>query len=67
MVKELVKAFKGSGTNRTLNELWFGGGGNDGTRCQEMTRNWIENEVWLKGGRDLGNWNQREGWTRVTF
>lgn len=67
LVKELIKALKGTGSPRTLNEVWFGGGGNDGLRCQEMTRAWVENEVYFKRGKELGNWKEREGWTKVSF
>jgi len=67
LIKELIKALKGRGTFRTLSEVWFGGGGNDGISCQEMTRAWVENEVYFKMGRDLGNWEECEGWTKVSF
>jgi len=67
LLKELVKAFKARATTRTLSEIWFGGGGNDGVSCQEMTRDWVENEIIFKRGRDLGNWDQLDGWTRVHF
>lgn len=67
LLKELVKALKGNGSRRTLREVWLGGGGNDGVSCQEMTRDWVENELYFKRGQDLGNWNECKGWTKVSF
>ena len=43
------------GSRFRLSSLWFGGGGNDGTMCQEMSRRWVFEEVCVKGGRDLGS------------
>lgn len=54
-LKELIKTLKGTGTTKTLTEIWFEGGGNDRVSCQEMTRDRVENEVYIKEGRDLGN------------
>jgi len=67
LAKALVKSLKGKGSNRKLTEVWCGGGGHDGTKCQEMTRKWIVEEIVTKGGVDLGNWDQRDGWTKVSF
>ncbi|RPB00681.1 hypothetical protein L873DRAFT_1896321 [Choiromyces venosus 120613-1] len=67
LVKGLVKAFRGRSTNRRVTEIWFGGGCNDGTNCQEMTRRWIEQEIVINEGADLGNWDRREGWVKVHF
>jgi len=67
LVKELVKALRGRGTNRRITEVWFGGGGNRGTRCQEMTRKWIEYELVIPRGEDLGKWNGRKGWVKVRY
>ena len=67
MIKELIKALKGTGTTRTLTEVWFGRGANDGVSCQAMTRDWVQNAVYFKEGRDLGNWKEHEGWTKVFF
>ncbi|KAG0127540.1 hypothetical protein HOY82DRAFT_541894 [Tuber indicum] len=68
LVKGLVKAFRGKGTTRKISEIWFGGGGGDGeTDSQEMTRRWIEEEIVVQRGANLGNWDQREGWVKVRF
>jgi len=63
-VKGFVKALKGK---RKVTEIWFGGGGNKGTDCQEMTRMWIEREIVYQKGANLGNWCQRRGWVQVEF
>ncbi|RPB04358.1 hypothetical protein L873DRAFT_1786195 [Choiromyces venosus 120613-1] len=61
LLKAVVKAFRAGKARRKLMEIWFGGGGNDGRNCQEMTRKWIEEEIIIKNGKDLDNWNNREG------
>ena len=66
LAKNIVKALLGKSTNRSIRELWIGGGGNDGTLCQEMTRRWIFHEIEVMRGADLGNWEER-GWTRLHF
>jgi len=69
LVKELVKALRGTGTNRRISEVWFGGGGNRGTTFQEMTRKWIEYEYELviQKGEDVGKWHGRKGWVKVYY
>jgi len=67
LVKELVKAFRGRGTNRKITEVWFGGGGNQGKRGQEMTRKWIKYELASRKGEDLGKWEGRKGWVKLHF
>lgn len=66
LVKQIVKVLRGKATNRTIREIWIGGGGNNGTMCQEMTRRWIYYEIEVMRGADLGNWEER-GWTRLHF
>ena len=67
MAKELVKALKGKKANHKVTELWFGGGGNNGRDCQEMTRSWIQRGVSYKKGKGFGNWGRRKGWVQVHF
>jgi len=67
LAKELVKILRSKGSNHKLREIWLGGGGNNGLRCQEMTRKWIEHEVVVKRGVDLGNWDKRVGWIKQYF
>jgi len=67
LAKALVKSLKGKGTNRRITEIWIGGGGNKGTRCQEMTRKWLEQEINIAKGEELGDWKERAGWMRVLF
>jgi len=65
LLKHLVKTLRGTATNRTITEIWIGGGGNNGRECQEMTRKWVAHEIGDSMGLDLGNWEEREGWTKV--
>jgi len=67
LAKELVKALKGKRSNRRLHEVWVGGGGNRRVSCQEMTRRWVEDEIIIKRGADLGAWERQAGWTKVHF
>ena len=67
LVKQLVEALRGKRTNRKVTEIWFGGGGNRSTRCQEMTRKWVEWEIGVKDGANLGNWEKRKGWVKLYF
>lgn len=67
LVKGMVESYKGSGGSRKVLEIWIGGGGNDGIQCQEMTRIWVENEICIQGGVNLGNWDQRQGWVKTQF
>ncbi|RPA96553.1 hypothetical protein L873DRAFT_1924498 [Choiromyces venosus 120613-1] len=61
LLKAVVKAFRAEKAHHKHMEIWFGGGGNDGRNCQEMTRKWIEEEIIIKNGKDVDNWNNREG------
>jgi len=65
--KALVKSLKAKGSKRKIQEVWIGGGGNKGTRCQEMTTKWLEEEIQVHMGFKLGNWQERAGWIRVSF
>ena len=67
LAHNLIRSLRGSKSNRTITEVWIGGGGNNGEECQEMTRNWVEHEVCVRGGHDLGNWGQRNGWVKLHF
>ena len=67
LAKALVKSLKAKGSKRKIQEVWIGGGGNKGTRCQEMTRKWLEEEIQVHRGSKLGNWQERAGWIRVSF
>jgi hypothetical protein len=67
LVRHLVSSLHGGSKSRKVSEIWIGGGGNDGTQCQEMTRQWVENEVSIQNGNNLGNWDKREGWVKVNF
>jgi len=64
LAKELVKILSSKGSNHKLREIWLGGGGNNGLRCQEMTRKSIEHKVVVKRGVDLGN--GRRVWGRLS-
>lgn len=67
LVKRIIKMLRSKKTNRTITEVWIGGGGNDGRSCQEMTRRWIYNEIEVLRGADLGNWEGRLDWTKLHF
>lgn len=64
-VKRLLRIMRE--INFVVSEIWFSGGGNDGTQCQEMTRAWIENEVCVQHCHNLGNWNKSKGWYKMKF
>jgi hypothetical protein len=67
LLKALIMMLKGKKTGRRISSLWIGGGGNDGTRCQEMCRSWIYQEICVKKGHDLQNLDQQVGWSKVSF
>ncbi|RPB08230.1 hypothetical protein P167DRAFT_596717 [Morchella conica CCBAS932] len=48
-----------------VDEVWVGGGGNEGGECAEMSRRWVQEEVVVKRGVELGRWEGRVGWVRV--
>jgi hypothetical protein len=65
LLRYFISQLQKKGSRRSINSIWFGGGGNNGRECQEMTRKWIYEEIFLKDGKDLGNWKSRKGWVEI--
>lgn len=65
LFSHLVSVLRKKGSRFRISSIWFGGGGNNGSQCQEMSRTWIFDEVCMKGGKDLGNWDGRAGWVEI--
>jgi hypothetical protein len=45
--------------------VFVSGGGNDGTKCNEMCRLWLIDQLITQGGRNIWNW-EALGWDKYT-
>jgi hypothetical protein len=50
--------------NKKLDCVYVGGGGNTGLRCNEMCRQWLEDQIIGHRGGNIGNWKEYRGWVK---
>lgn len=62
LVINLVARLKEIG--KKVKEVWIGGGGCVEQMCSEMCREWLHEELVVKSGAELGNWEER-GWKKI--
>ena len=55
LIKLVIKTLHNTATNHTITEIWIAEGGNDGKMCQEMTKQWIFDEIEAKRDIELRN------------